>query len=265
MAIPTNDHTFVVLAYKESPYLEACICSLLKQTVKGHIIICTSWPSVFLENISEKYKIPLMINPVKKDIARDWSFAYQACQTKYVTLAHQDDIYEQSYTRQCLEALSINDGLIAFTDYFEWDKQGIRGLSLTMAVKRLILLFFFLFKKPLSSIFLKKKMLSVGSPVCCPSVMYNKGRIGHISFHSDYAINMDWAMWLRLAIMKGAFVHVAERLVLHRIYSDSATSEGLKDRKRQNEDLRIFRQIWPQRFARLISTLYSLSYRSNRM
>ena len=261
----TNDHTFAVLAYKESPYLEACICSLLRQKTKSDIIICTSWPSVFLEKISEKYKIPLKINPEKKGIASDWSFAYQACRTRYVTLAHQDDVYMETYTRQCLEAIQTDNGLIVFTDYIEWDPQGIRGLHLTMAVKRLILRFFFLTTKSIDSVYLKKKMLSFGSPICCPSVMYNKGRIGRLCFHRDYAINMDWAMWQHLAGMKGAFVHVGERLVLHRIYPNSETSAGLKGRTRQNEDLQIFSQLWPSWFAGLISKLYSLSYRSNRV
>ena len=37
-----NDHVFVVLAYRESPYLEACIRSLENQTVRSRMIIATS-------------------------------------------------------------------------------------------------------------------------------------------------------------------------------------------------------------------------------
>ena len=37
----TDKHTFTVCAYKESPYLEECVQSLINQTVKSKIIICT--------------------------------------------------------------------------------------------------------------------------------------------------------------------------------------------------------------------------------
>lgn len=50
-------HTFVICAYKESPYLEACIRSLKKQTVASAICLATSTPSDYLKNICEKYDI----------------------------------------------------------------------------------------------------------------------------------------------------------------------------------------------------------------
>ena len=40
-----DKHTFAVCAYKESPYLEACIQSLLDQTVRTDIIVATSTPN----------------------------------------------------------------------------------------------------------------------------------------------------------------------------------------------------------------------------
>jgi len=48
-------HSFAVLAYKDSPYLEECILSLKNQTVQSDIYITTATPSEFLENISRKY------------------------------------------------------------------------------------------------------------------------------------------------------------------------------------------------------------------
>ena len=50
-----NDHTFVICAYGDSPFLEDCINSLLSQTVKSNIILYTSTPSVFIESICQKY------------------------------------------------------------------------------------------------------------------------------------------------------------------------------------------------------------------
>ena len=41
-------HTFVVLAYKESKYLENCIKSVLNQKYKSNVIISTSTPNKYI-------------------------------------------------------------------------------------------------------------------------------------------------------------------------------------------------------------------------
>ena len=43
-----TNHTFAICAYKESPYLEECITSLMEQTVKSEIFIATSTPNKLL-------------------------------------------------------------------------------------------------------------------------------------------------------------------------------------------------------------------------
>ena len=53
-----KDHTFAVCAYQESPYLEECIKSLKKQTIKSNILIATSTPNDYIKGISDKYTIP---------------------------------------------------------------------------------------------------------------------------------------------------------------------------------------------------------------
>ena len=55
-------HTFVICAYKESRYLEECIISLKKQTVKSEILMVTSTPNAFISGMAEKYNIPLIVN-----------------------------------------------------------------------------------------------------------------------------------------------------------------------------------------------------------
>ena len=44
----SDKHTFVICAYKESSYLEECIVSLEKQTVKSNILMVTSTPNAFI-------------------------------------------------------------------------------------------------------------------------------------------------------------------------------------------------------------------------
>jgi hypothetical protein len=35
-------------------------------------------------------------------IGHDWNFSFSHAKTKYVTLAHQDDVYDPAYTENCL-------------------------------------------------------------------------------------------------------------------------------------------------------------------
>ena len=61
MEYQNTDHTFAVCAYKESPYLESCIKSLVNQKVKSNIIVCTSTPCEFIENMAKKYDLPYYV------------------------------------------------------------------------------------------------------------------------------------------------------------------------------------------------------------
>ena len=54
--------TFAICAYKESPYLEDAILSALEQTIPVKILIATSTPSAYIENIARKYDLPYFVN-----------------------------------------------------------------------------------------------------------------------------------------------------------------------------------------------------------
>ena len=115
----STNHTFVVCAYKESPYLEECIRSLVAQTVRSNIEIYTSTPNEYIRNIGEKYHIPVYVNEeAGQGIQADWNYAYNHAKTDYVTVAHQDDVYEPEYVRAFLKCIkTYDDWSIYYTDY----------------------------------------------------------------------------------------------------------------------------------------------------
>ena len=57
-----NSHTFAICAYRESPYLEECIRSVLNQSMKTSVIITTSTPNHHIRSIAEKYGVPVFEN-----------------------------------------------------------------------------------------------------------------------------------------------------------------------------------------------------------
>jgi len=258
-------HSFAVLAYQESPYLEECILSLINQTIKSRVVIYTSTPSQNTINLSEKYEIRLVINQDHQGIASDWGFAYNNCESEYVTLVHQDDIYLPRYNELCFLAIDKTkngDSLMIFTGYNDLIGENERIFNINLIIKKFLLLPCMI-KSDIRSRFLKRAVLSFGNPIPCPSVMYHKSQVGVFNFSKTFSCNMDWDAWLRLSEKQGSFVFVKNKLLLHRIYKESQTSQQIDNYGRRDEDLLIFKRLWPEPMARLFSALYSLCYRMN--
>ena len=260
-----TNHTFIILAYKESPYINACIQSLTQQTLKSGVILSTSTPSLFLDGIGKEYGIPVVNNEKQEGIAADWSFAYNLGKTKYITLAHQDDLYSPRYTETLIHwAEKYPENLITFPAYSELVDNKVKNFRLNLIIKAMIRFPFYFLGRNLKSSFLKKAILSFGSPIPCPAVMYNKKNIGEFHFSTEFSINMDWDAWLRLSRKQGEFVFVNKSLMIHRIHESSETTMGINNRQRIKEDTLLFLSIWGNFWGNLLVKLYALSYRSNR-
>lgn len=260
-----KDHTFVICAYRKSPYLEQCIKSVLSQEVLGKICIATSTPNDYISDLAGKYKIDLFINSnnAKTGIAEDWNYAVECAKTPLVTLAHQDDIYENNYLQEILQALNSNKyPLIAFTDYRELRNGRTVANNKLLKVKRLML-------SPLkikmleNSRFVRRFILSMGSAICCPSVTLVKEHISLPVFLNNMKSNIDWQAWESISRKKGGFVYVSKKLVEHRIHQQSTTSELLAVNGRRQEDLYMFQKFWPGWIARGIEAIYNSNEKSN--
>lgn len=260
------DHTFVIAAYEESPYLEDCILSLKAQTAQSHIVISTATPNSFIEQLATKHGIELRVNNAGvQGIAHDWNFALSQANTPLVTIAHQDDIYEPAYTENIISQMAKHAPdkvLIAFTDYTDLVNNQTRKLGLNALVKH-IMLMPFLFNLSISNQFLKKLILCFGDPICCPSVTFNKVALCNFLFSEDYQCVLDWFAWHQLAQREGAFLYISKKLIKHRIHALNATANQIKSGIRQQEERRIFELIWGKRIAGLLSRIYKLGHKDN--
>ncbi|HEV8270941.1 MAG TPA: glycosyltransferase [Chitinophagaceae bacterium] len=259
-----TNHSFAVMAYKDSPYLHDCLDSLKVQTVESEIYISTSTPSVYIDETAKKYGIKIFTTEPGQGIAHDWNFSLRVAKTKYVTLAHQDDLYDKRYSELCVKAAEkFNDALICFTGYSEIVDGRERTSTLMLTVKKFMNFMFMPFKKNIKSKAWKKFCQSFGTAIPCPSVMYNKETLGDFKFSEKYKVSLDWDAWLRMAEMKGRFVYVPRTLSKHRIHKASATTEGIEGNVRQQEDFEIYCRIWPKFIAKLLLKFYAGSYKSN--
>ncbi|SCG87608.1 Glycosyl transferase family 2 [uncultured Clostridium sp.] len=257
MKTENKEHTFVVCAYGESPYLEKCIDSLEKQTVKSRILIATSTPNPYIEKIAAVHNLEIRINTGEKGIAGDWNFAYGCADTPYVTLAHQDDVYREEYTEKVVTNLnSCEAPLIAFTDYYEIrDNKTVKENRL-LHIKR-GMLFPLKWRGFWRSRFVRRRILSIGSAICCPSVTLVKNNINEERvFENNMKSNIDWQAWEMLSKKEGEFVYVDVPLMCHRIHPGATTAHMLKNDERKAEDLFMFCKFWPKPVAKVIELFY---------
>ena len=255
------DHTFVVCAYGESQYLQACVESLLGQTVASRVVISTSTPNGFIKEISEKYSIPLFMNPERKGIASDWNFALKCADTPLITLAHQDDLYEPDYTSTMLSVMNRVKSPVIFSSNYSELRNGKKVYSNKLLnIKKILRLPMRLFP---GSVTARRLSLAFGDPICCPSVTYVRKIILEYPFSSGLYASLDWQQWEVLSNLKGSFAYSNKFLLSHRIHAESETSRIINDTSRTMEDLEMFRKFWPERIARLLSHAYANGEKSN--
>ena len=259
------EHTFAICAYKESVYLETCIRSLKEQTIESNIIMVTSTPNEYLVQVSKKYNIPLFINKGEAGITQDWNFAYDKAETNIVTIAHQDDVYLPYYTEEILRKIHMSKRpLIAFTDYAELREKKVVCKNSLLRIKR-ILLFPLRLRCLQGSKFVRRRILSLGSPICCPAVTYVKDNLPHPIFKAGFRSDEDWEAWEKISKLNGEFLYCKRIGMYHRLHEESETSIIIGDDARKNEDFIMFKKFWPDLIARILTKVYSKSEKSNQL
>ena len=263
----TETHAFAIPVYGQPPHLAACIESILRQSRRSQdVVLCTSTPSGYLEEIAGKYRLPMLVHPKRLDIATDWNFALTATAADLVTIAHQDDLYDDLYVATMHSAILRHpDTSIAFSDFLERTPQGPRRANANLFIKRMLCRRAFGSAEALSSPSKKRRLLHLGNPICCPSVVIHRKRIPDFRFAATLKTDLDWEAWARLALLPGSFVWVRSPLVWKLVHPTSETSVTISSRIREQEDRFMFEQFWPGPVAAAISALYRLGYLANRV
>lgn len=260
-----ENHTFVICAYKENPFLEETLLSLKNQTVKSHIILSTSTPNDYIRSICEKHDIPMFVNPNPHLAGDDWNYGYSMAKTELVTIAHQDDYYEPDFVKTTLEYINRrkqDDVIIAFTDYYELKLGEKVSTNLLLKIKR-IMNFPLRFSCFYGSRWMRRRTLSVGCAICCPAVTLVKKNNEEQVFDTTFKNSCDYKTWVDMSKKKGSFIYIPKQMMAHRIYAESATTRNLSENIRQKEDLEILCDFWPRPVAKMINRLYATSEKSN--
>lgn len=265
-----SDHTFVVCAYGESPYLRECLTSLVSQVVRTHLLIATSTPNDWISDVAKEFAVRIVVNDGGPGIAHDWNCALSHVRTPLATIAHQDDTYDEHYTDALLSYCNrAEKPLLFFTDYGEIrmgtssGKEGVIADDTSMLRIKRIMLAPLKRERRWGSIRWRRRLMSIGSPICCPSVTYCLPNLPKPVFHDGMRGGLDWDAWERISKLEGDFIYAPRILMHHRIHEESETSALIKDDIRAKEDYEMFCRFWPRPLARLINAMYGLSLRSN--
>ena len=258
-----DDHTWVVCAYRESPYLEECIQSLRDQTVKSRILVVTATPCEYISRLAEKNGLEIHINTGKAGISGDWNFALRTAQTELITIAHQDDVYDPAYTEEMLRRMNrCREPILYFTNYGELRNSNRVTKNRLLRIKRMLMIPTRLFPGVRAA---RRASLAFGNAICCPSVTYRKTTVGEDPFSDHFRSNLDWELTEKLSHAKGQFAYNPRILMYHRIHEESTTSELIGDHQRTREDYEMMRKFWPERIAKRLSSAYAASEKSNRV
>lgn len=260
-------HTFVVLAYKESKYLERCIQSVKKQEFASKVVIATSTPNEFIDSLAEKYNIEVIVNPEPgKGIGYDFDFAVNSVESDIVTIAHQDDIYDYTFSSAVVRAYQRDPkAIIIFSDYYEIRNRKKVKTNMNLKIKRFLLIPLCIPGVRKTSL-AKRLIIAFGNSICCPAVSFVKSNINRKDiFASHMKCNVDWLGWERLSREKGNYIYINKRLMGHRIHEESTTTDIIKDNIRTVEDREMFSKFWPQWLVKILNRLYIKSEKSNRI
>lgn len=259
-------HTFAICAYQDSPYLEACIRSVTGQSVPTRVILCTSTPSAYIQSLADRYQIPVFVREGESDIQADWNFAFEMADARYVTIAHQDDLYGRDYVKTLVRYLRrFSDISLFTTDYVTVRDHKLAPGERLVLVKRLL-------RIPLRLPYLnhiswiKKAALCFGNSICCPACTYRKderedGKAAPF-FDSECRFALDWDHLITMAEKPGRFICAERPLVYHRLHRDAATNVCMKNSIRFQEEQQMFRRLWPEPVVRVLMKYYQKAYDS---
>ena len=226
----------------------------------SRIVVTTSTPCAHIERIAMEFDVPVTINPERRGIGSDWNFGLAQASSRFVTLAHQDDLYVPEFLARSLDLFARHPQIsLTFTNYQEISDDGTPRSSKISFVKD-TLLAVFAGRREIIQGGRGRMLLSFGNPISCSSVTIDREKLGSFRFSEELSSNLDWEAWLDLLEGGRAFAYCPLRLVERRYNDLTETRQAIRDGRRRAEDHRIFARLWPRPIARAMLAVYATGY-----
>ena len=206
-------------------------------------------------------EIKIMHKEGKSGIGQDWNFGVSKTTTDYVTVAHQDDIYNENYLEEIIKEINKDkDFVIAFGNYEEIKNGKVIPLTNNLKIKKIL-------QKPLikhgDKMWAKRFALRFGSAICCPCVTVNTKILGKTPYKVELKCDLDWDTWLEYSKMNYRFLYINKPLMKHRIHEESETSNLIENNIRLEEDYEMLKKLWPKPIAKIVMHFYKNAVKTN--
>ncbi|ENU2505986.1 glycosyltransferase family 2 protein [Escherichia coli] len=206
----------VMPVYNSEKYLAEAIQSILNQTHKNFELICindgsTDKSQEIIEYFSSRDARIVVINQPNKGVVSSLNLAISLAKYDYIARMDADDISHPTRLDKQIRYMTSNKDIsILGTAYNYVD---INGRVLKT-------------RKPPQNDSRIKGIMLFGSPLCHPSVMFNKRLIGmDLYYDNDFKHCEDYELWTRL-YGKFKFGNLPDVLLDYRIHDKSVSREN---------------------------------------
>lgn len=261
--------SLVLLAHGDSAHFAEALRSLLEQSAVreglASVTVTTSTPGRRAREACRFAGVPYIVS-AKRDlgIGADWNAGLAQAEADLVALCHQDDLYEPGFVQAMLAVFEQHpDVVMASSAYLEIDEHGRGRRSVVHRVKRALMWISFRGRVAREAQRVRRCLLGIGNPVCCPSVVLNMAHLRGFRFSTTLHSNLDWDAWERISSGPGSLAYLDQPLVRHRVHRHSTTSALVAAQVRQREDAELLGRFWPASVAAAWLRIYGLATRQH--
>lgn len=226
--------TIAIPTWNGARFLRETIRSLAPQA--DELIVLDDASSDGSATIAAREHVRVERNETRLGLGANWNRAIALCNTPYLVIAHQDDVYEPPFRRKLLQALEAHPrSFAAHCKAMTIDENG-RPIDHPAG----------LFKErfwPGDKEVTREPdeeiaLLQQGNYVIAPSVMLRMETVQQLGrFREDYQFVTDWEYWLRGLFAGQTLTGVNERLMRFRRHEQTATRESERTMRRYEEEL----------------------------
>jgi glycosyltransferase involved in cell wall biosynthesis len=233
----TSRVTVAIPTYNGARFLRESITSILGQTCRELTVICIDDASSDdSAGVAESVGVRVARNPSRIGLAANWNRALDLCETEFLVIAHQDDVYAPQFIERMIETLDRHPPAFAAhckSTVIDEDGREIEDPAALFKER-----FWPRGKKEVEA---EITTLRNGNYVIAPAVMMRMPAAGR--FNETYEFVTDWDYWLRGLLDGKPMIGLNERLVSFRRHAETATLASERSMRRYEEELQLLREI----------------------
>ena len=240
--------TFAIPCFNAGEHLEALLASLWKQSVRDYALLLVDDASDD-DSIERAQRLATSLrpedgpalrierNPARLGIGGNWNRCVELCDTEFVCLAHQDDVYAPSYLEEMTAALDADPQAMAAHCRARAIDEA--GRSLDSDIERYKERFW---QAPPRTAEEQFRSLYEGNFVNCPTLFWRREHLVANPFSTTMRYALDWSHLLESLGEGARLQHVAEPLVSYRRHAGAASSAAVDSFDRYREEAEVLEE-----------------------